>query len=156
LVVDDSADTADSLAELLKFHGHNVRVAFDGAGALQCVGAEVPDVVFLDIRMPDLDGCEVAQQIRARCAGAGKQPLLVAVTGCGTEADRARSNAAGFDLHLVKPVEPGVLVGLTERFRRLLAPPIPAEELESPPEEPPDRWSESRSNRYESQFVLRD
>jgi two-component system, OmpR family, response regulator len=139
LVVDDSADTADSLAELLRLHGRNVRVAFDGTSALRSVAAEVPDVVFLDILMPPgPDGCEVAERIRAHCAGHKKQPLLIAVTGCGTEVDRLRSAGAGFDLHLVKPVDPAVLVGMTERFRRgLLAPSVPADELEPPAEEPP-------------------
>jgi CheY-like chemotaxis protein len=128
LVVDDSVDAADSLAELLRHYGHTVRVAHNGESALRNVAAEVPDVVFLDILMPGPDGCAVAQHIRAYCAG-GKQPLIVAVTGCGTEADRLRSAGAGFDLHLVKPVDPAVLVGLTERFRRLLAPAIPVDEL---------------------------
>jgi DNA-binding response OmpR family regulator len=155
LVVDDSSDTADSLAELLNFHGHAVRVAFDGAGALRSVAAAVPDIVFLDIRLPDLDGCEVAERIRKLCAGGGKQPLLVAVTGCGTEADRLRSAGAGFDLHLVKPVAPGVLVGLTERFRRLLAPSIPADELDPPAEdEPPDRSSALASAPSGQRFFL--
>ncbi|MBN8908839.1 MAG: response regulator, partial [Rhodospirillales bacterium] len=132
LVVDDSQDTADSLAELLRHYGHAVRVALDGASALQCVTEEVPDVIFLDIMMPILDGCQVAERVRRLCAG-GRQPLLIAVTGCWSEADRFRSTGAGFDLHMVKPVDPALLVGMTERFRRLLAPSIPAGELESPP-----------------------
>jgi len=136
LVVDDSADTANSLAELLRLYGHAVQVAFGGESALRSVAAAVPDVVFLDILMPPgPDGCEVAERIRADCSEHNKQPLLIAVTGCGTEIDRLRSAGAGFDLHLVKPVDPAVLVGMTERFRRLLAPSVPADEFE-PPEEP--------------------
>jgi CheY-like chemotaxis protein len=130
LVVDDSIDCAESLAELLRMYGHTARVAFDGEAALQSVADDPPDVVFLDILMPPgPDGCEVARRVRVQCAGRGKQPLLIAVTGCGTDADRLRSAGAGFDLHLVKPVDPAALVGMTERFRRLLAPPIPVGEL---------------------------
>jgi CheY-like chemotaxis protein len=138
LVVDDSPDAANSLAELLSLHGHAVIVALGGAAALERIGERVPDVVLLDIRMPGMDGYEVARQIKERCAEEGKRPLLVAVTGCGSEADRARSTRVGFDLHLVKPVDPAVLVGMMERFRHLLAPPIPAEELDPPGGDGPD------------------
>lgn len=113
-------------------------VAYSGESALQSVAKEVPDVVFLDILMPDLNGCRVAELIRSRCAACGKRPFLVAITGCGTEEDQRRSAEAGFDLHLVKPVDLAVLVGMLERFRRLLAPPIPVDRLDQPIEEPPD------------------
>jgi CheY-like chemotaxis protein len=148
LVVDDSADTVDSLAELLSLYGHRVCVAFDGEQALQRVGVEVPDVVLLDIRMPGLDGCEVAKLIRARGTSAGKQPLLIAITGCGTDDDRFRTSAAGFDLHMVKPVDPAVLVGVMERFRRLLAPTTPAAEIEPHAEDPPDDAFNTNSFRH--------
>src|SRR5688500_11870732 len=115
LVVDDSTDTAESLAELLALQGHTVRFALNGADALRRVEEEAPDVALLDLRMPGLDGFTVAREIRARCAN-GKRPFLIAVTGCGTEADRLHSAEAGFDLHLVKPVDPAVLTGLLERF----------------------------------------
>src|SRR5262249_18746503 len=120
------------------------------------VAAEVPDVVLLDLRMPGLNGCEVAKRIRARCAGSGKQPLLVAVTGCGTDADRIRTSESGFDLHMVKPVDPAVLVGVMERFRRLLAPTIPAAEVKLPPEEPPEARSNICSVRYDAWLNLTD
>lgn len=155
LVVDDSADTAESLAEVLRHYGHTARVAFDGESALQSVATEVPDVVFLDILMPGLNGCEVASLIRERCAGR-KQPLLIAITGCATDADRVRSAGAGFDLHLIKPVDPALIVGLTERFRRLLAPPIPADQLEQPSEDPPDDWSALKLGHSGRRFALRD
>ena len=117
-----------------------MRVALNGEDALQCVDADRPDVVLLDIRMPGLDGLDVARLIRARCAGRGKQPILVAVTGCGTDGDRLLSAEAGFDLHLLKPVDPALLVGLMERFRRLLTPPTPASELDPPGDPPGDRF----------------
>jgi CheY-like chemotaxis protein len=138
LVVDDSQDTATSMAELLGLFGHVVQVAFDGEEALRVAAETPPDVVLLDLLMPRLDGCTVANQIRARCEGAGKRPLLIAVTGCGTDADRSRTTEAGFDLHLVKPVDPGVIVGVLERFRRLVAPTTPAAEVDPPAEDPPD------------------
>jgi CheY-like chemotaxis protein len=128
LVVDDSPDTARSTAELLTLMGYTVRVAFSGHAALRLAAAESPDVVLLDLRMPGMDGCEVARRLTAD--GAGKPPVIVAVTGCGTEEDRVRTAAAGFDLHLVKPVDPGVLVGLLRRLRRAITPP-------EPPEPPP-------------------
>ena len=140
LVVDDFADTAESEVELLSLQGHVVRVALNGEDALRCVDAERPDVVLLDIRMPGLNGHDVARLIRERCTEKGKQPIIVAVTGCDRETDRLQSAESGFDLHLVKPVDPALLVGLLERFRRLLAPPIPAPELDTPPEEPPAEW----------------
>jgi CheY-like chemotaxis protein len=137
LVVDDSADTVESVAELLLLRGHAVRVALNGEEALARVAESAPDVVLLDLRMPGLDGCAVARLIRARCAGAPKRPFLIAVTGSGSDADRLRSTEAGFDLHLVKPVDPAILFGLLERFRQLFTPPIPAP-LAPQPEDPPD------------------
>lgn len=138
LVVDDSADTAESEADLLAFQGHVVYVALDGEQALRCVELEPPDVVLLDIRLPGMDGYEVAKCILNRCVAVGRRPFIVAVTGCGAAADRQHSAEAGFDLHLVKPVEPALLVGILERYRRLLAPSIPATDLDPLAEDPPD------------------
>jgi len=143
LVVDDYLDTAESESDLLTLQGHVVRLALSGEDALRCVDELVPDVVLLDIRLPGMDGHEIARLIRERCATRGKQPFIVAVTGCGNEADRQQSAEAGFDLHLVKPVDPALLVGVLERYRRFLAPSIPAAELEPPVEEPPDAWSKT-------------
>lgn len=119
LVVEDQEDCAQSTAELLTLCGHAVRVASCGPDALRDVALEPPDVVLLDIQLPGPSGWEVAARLRER---AGKrQPLLVAVTGCGSDADRWRSADAGIDLHLVKPVEPTELVRLLAWVRDHLA-----------------------------------
>jgi PAS domain S-box-containing protein len=101
LVVDDNQDAAELIAEALTAAGHQVRTAFDGPAALAISQEFDPDVVFLDIGLPVMDGYEVARRMRAL---EGKRMTLVAVTGYGQEADRKRAMAAGFDSHLVKPV----------------------------------------------------
>jgi CheY-like chemotaxis protein len=121
LVVDDDVDTATSLAELLALHGYGTEVAFDGQQALDQIARVAPEVVLLDIWMPVLDGREVARIIRER-AGAGTRPFLVAVTGYETPDRAPNPDCALFDLYLVKPVEPGVVVGVLERIRRGFAP----------------------------------
>jgi len=105
LVVDDNADAAASLAELLRLDGHEVREATDGHEALVEADRFRPEVVLLDLGLPGLDGWEVAAALRRRPSG--DRALLVAISGYGRSEDRARSLAAGIDLHLVKPVEPG-------------------------------------------------
>src|SRR4051794_6787387 len=95
LVVDDDADTADSLADLLILHGHDARSATSGADALQLAADEPPDAVVLDLQMPGMDGWDLARRLSA----AAKPPLLIAVSGCGAEADRCRSIRAGIHLH---------------------------------------------------------
>lgn len=109
LVVDDDPDAAETTAELCRMYGHKARYALCGASAIQLADDETPDVVLLDVRMPGMDGCEVARRLAAR---PGKPPLLVAVTG---EQDSSRTSAAGCHLHLLKPVHPGLLVGLLSR-----------------------------------------
>ena len=107
LIVDDHLDAARTLDEVLRSLGHATRVAHDGAAALAAVEEFKPEVVLLDIGLPGMDGYEVARRMRARRSEA---PLrIVAITGWGQEADRARSAAAGFDQHLVKPVEESTL-----------------------------------------------
>jgi PAS domain S-box-containing protein len=101
LVVDDNVDAATALGELLKVLGHQTLVCFDGHQALETVPAFQPDVIVLDIGMPGMSGLDVAKQIRAN---GFSNVRLVAITGWGQEDDRARSRAAGFDFHLVKPV----------------------------------------------------
>jgi CheY-like chemotaxis protein len=101
LVVDDNRDAADSLAALLSAMGAEVQTAYDGRSALQLLDELQPEIVFLDIGMPEMDGYEVARRMRQRHGA--RDVLLVAVTGWGQPADRQRASEAGFDSHLVKP-----------------------------------------------------
>ena len=103
-MVDDKPDAADSLAMLLRMHGHDVCAVNDGPAVLTEADKFKPEVIFLDIGMPGMDGYEVARRLRQQSGH--ERVLLVAVTGWGQEEDRRRSFAAGFDRHLVKPVEP--------------------------------------------------
>jgi len=115
LVVDDNKDSAESLAMLLEIMGNDIRTAHDGIDALTIAQDFLPDVVLLDIGMPRLNGYEVARRMRAEPWGKGM--MLVAVTGWGLEEDRRRSQEAGFDAHIVKPVDPNVLTDLLTRRR---------------------------------------
>jgi PAS domain S-box-containing protein len=101
LVVDDNRDAAETLAALLDIMGHSAPVAADGHQALRMIASLRPSIVFLDIGMPGMSGYEVAQAVRADPQLDGVR--LVALTGWGGDADRARSSAAGFDAHLTKP-----------------------------------------------------
>ena len=104
LIADDNQDALESLALMLRLEGHEVHCASDGEEALALAGQRRPEIVVLDVGMPKLDGCEVARRIRAESWGRGA--VLVALTGWGQEVDRRRSREAGFDMHLVKPVDP--------------------------------------------------
>jgi CheY-like chemotaxis protein len=116
LVVDDNVDSAVSLGMLLKLAGQDVRVAYDGPAALRQAMDFRPQLVLLDIGMPGMDGYEVARRLRRQPSL--EDTLLVALTGWGQEEDRRRSAAAGFDHHLVKPVEPDALSGLLADLKR--------------------------------------
>jgi PAS domain S-box-containing protein len=107
LVVDDNRDAADLLKLALELAGHEVHVAYDGLAALHLVEQHHPELVLLDLGLPGLSGYEVATHLRAHPHH--PQPRLVALTGYGQEQDRRKSAEAGFDLHLVKPVELGTL-----------------------------------------------
>ena len=110
LVVDDERISATSLAKLLQIKGHEIRTAHDGLEAVGVADEFRPDVVLLDIGLPKMNGYDVAQRIRQQPWGQGM--VLTALTGWGQETDRQRSQAAGFDYHLVKPVAPSALADL--------------------------------------------
>jgi CheY-like chemotaxis protein/two-component sensor histidine kinase len=105
LVVDDNADAANSLVELLRLDGHEADAVYSANGALHAVETINPDVVLLDIGLPEMDGYQVAQQIRKNSSGI----RLIALTGYGQAEDIVRTHAAGFDAHMVKPVDFDVL-----------------------------------------------
>ncbi len=107
LVVDDNRDAANTLADLLQTIGADVRVAYDGATALEALSAFRPSVAMLDLGMPGMDGYEVARHIRA-LPGA-RDTTLIALTGWGQPSDRQRTRQAGFHHHLVKPVDIGAM-----------------------------------------------
>ena len=110
LVVDDNSDAADTLAELLEMYGHTVRTAYTGAQATERTLEFKPDIVFLDIGLPDMSGYEVA--VKLRQLPIPQQFLLVALTGYGQEHDRQSALAAGFNEHFAKPVDFGKLAAL--------------------------------------------
>jgi CheY-like chemotaxis protein len=107
LVVDDNRDLAESLAVVLRLWGHDVVVAYDGPEALESAQERPPEVVFLDIGLPHLDGFEVARRMRADPVM--RHARIVAITGYGRDEDYRRSQEVGIDLHLTKPVDPIVL-----------------------------------------------
>ena len=116
MIVDDNQDAALSLEMLLKLQGHDVAVAHSGTAALAMTDTYKPDVVFLDIGMPGMDGYEVARRLR-------RQPglenvVLVAVTGWGQQEDRERTSAAGFNHHVVKPPELAALQKVLADLKR--------------------------------------
>ena len=115
MVVDDNKDAAVSLAMLLRLQGHEVRVAHDGAAALELAKAYRPALIFLDIGMPSMDGFEVASRVR-RTPGL-ERTVLVALTGWGQQEDRRRTAEAGFHHHLVKPPEPKAVEGLISALK---------------------------------------
>jgi CheY-like chemotaxis protein len=107
LVVDDNRDAADSLRLVLEYSGHQVAVAYSGHDGLQAAEQYQPDVVLCDLGLPGLDGYGVARQLRDNPTTAPAR--LIAVTAYGQDVDRRRSHEAGFEQHLVKPVDPDTL-----------------------------------------------
>jgi PAS domain S-box-containing protein len=103
LIVDDNVDAADSMAVLLELKGHECQTVYEGHGVLAVARAFQPDVVLLDLGLPGLSGFEVARQLR--CELEGEVPVMIAVTGQGQPEDRERAHEAGFDHHLLKPVD---------------------------------------------------
>jgi two-component system, chemotaxis family, CheB/CheR fusion protein len=116
LIIDDNEDGAQSLAMLLELSGHQTKMAHDGLQGLEIAAEFRPDVVLLDIGLPRLNGYEVGRRIRAQPWGKGM--LLLAMTGWGQEEDRNRSREAGFDAHIVKPVDHDELMKLLGSLRR--------------------------------------
>jgi signal transduction histidine kinase/ActR/RegA family two-component response regulator len=112
LIADDNRDAADSLGMLLELAGHDVKVTHSGAAALAAGESYHPDVVILDIGMPDMSGYDIARA--ARQESWGKSAHLIALTGWGQAADKERAMAAGFDRHLVKPIDADILNALLE------------------------------------------
>jgi signal transduction histidine kinase/ActR/RegA family two-component response regulator len=114
MIADDNADLAESMAMLLGLEGHEVRVAHDGPAALELADAFQPNAAVLDIGLPSLSGYELARELRSRQHGDGL--LLIAATGYGQPEDRARAKGAGFDLHMVKPVDPQIVAAEIARW----------------------------------------
>jgi len=116
LIVEDNIDAADALAVLVQLLGHSADVAYDGRGALEALERIRPDVMLIDIGLPDIDGFEVAR--RARLLPAGEKMLLAALSGYGQDGDKQRAREAGFDHHLTKPIEMDALTKLLGRADR--------------------------------------
>ena len=114
LVVDDNPDSAQSLGFLLEHSGHTVRLAHDGQEALRVASEFQPDIAFLDIGLPKLDGYELARAIRSESWG--ERIVLFALTGWGQEDDRRRARAAGFNGHLTKPIDPDRIDALIAEY----------------------------------------
>ena len=110
LIVEDKRDTAESLQRFLELVGYDVRIAYSGLDGLHAAREWLPDCVLCDIGLPGLNGWEVAQALRQEPATAAIR--LIAITGYGSEADKQRSHQAGFERHLVKPVDPADLLEL--------------------------------------------
>ncbi|MEO7150677.1 MAG: ATP-binding protein, partial [Burkholderiaceae bacterium] len=116
LLIDDNVDAAEMLAMLLEMSGHAVEIALDGPQGLACFERERPQVVLCDIGLPEMDGYEVARRMRASGTGNAGMPLMVALTGYDGPTARARALLAGFDRHLVKPVDPDEVLRLIDVF----------------------------------------
>ena len=116
LVVDDNVDAADTIVLLLRQSGHDVRAVYSGEAALSAVEEYQPNIVILDIGLPEMDGYEIARRLRQRPQLANV--WLIAMTGYGTDSDRQRSQEAGFDHHLVKPVDPQKVEELLARLTK--------------------------------------
>ncbi len=114
LIVDDNADAAEMLAEALAAMGHETRVAFDGPSGLDAAAGFVPDIAFLDIGLPAMDGYELARKLRTQLPTPSLR--LVALTGYGQDTDRKRSAEAGFDSHMVKPINIEAIASAIKRL----------------------------------------
>lgn len=113
LVIDDNVEMARGLAKLLERHGHLVQVACDGPSGLDVARATCPQFVLLDIALPGMDGYQVVAQLREEQAT--KDAVIIAISGYGGDEDRQRSHHAGFDYHLVKPIDHEELLEILSR-----------------------------------------
>jgi CheY-like chemotaxis protein len=120
LVVDDNVDSADAMALLVRYYGHDVLVAHDGEDALRLAETYRPHAILLDLGLPRVDGYEVTRRLRAESWAA--RTTIVAISGWGQDADLQRSRQAGCDHHLVKPAEPQALKTLLDDLGRSLSP----------------------------------
>jgi len=118
LLAEGNAGNAEFMTVLLEADGHQVQVAPNGPAALRLAQAYPPDVILLEIRLPGMDGWEVARRLLEQPSG--KRPFCIAITSCGTEADRRRSKEAGIDLHLLKPVDTRCLRTVLRRLQAIL------------------------------------
>jgi CheY-like chemotaxis protein len=116
LIVDDNVDGADSLCAALAASGYEARAVYGGAAGILAGWVLQPDVVLLDLNMPSPDGYETCAAMKNEAWG--RRALVVAISGWGPEADRRRTNAHGFDDHLVRPVEPAYLLRVLDRLLR--------------------------------------
>lgn len=114
LLVDDNIDAAESLAQLLELSGHEVRTAGDGSNAMKLAQEFLPEVVFCDLGLPGMSGYDVARELRS--LPAGRDIVLAALTGYGQPSDREKTARAGFDAHLVKPVDPSVIESFLDDY----------------------------------------
>lgn len=137
LVVDDNRDGADALLELLTARGATVYARYCGAGAVEAAVALEPDVVILDVAMPVMDGCEAAERIRS---AAVPVPFMIALTGLRDTRTCDRAKQCGFDLHFIKPIEPGDLLHTLNAVKRILV------TRRSPSGDIPDGSYRSRKN----------
>lgn len=115
LIIDDNVDAAHTLGALCEYMGHEVEFAYDGGAGLDAARRLRPDVVFLDLALPRMDGFEVARQLRADPVL--RDALIIAVTGSAQEEARQRVREAGFDHHLVKPADPAFIESLLSTRR---------------------------------------
>jgi len=120
LLAEGDTGNAECMALLLQIWGHQVQIAQSGPAALHMAQADLPDVVILEIRLPGMDGWEIARRLQSKPTG--KRPFCIAVTSCITEVDRFRSKEAGIDLHLAKPLKPGYLRKILRRFQAIIKP----------------------------------
>lgn len=131
LIIEDQADSANSTAMLLRLYGHEVSITANGPDGIQSARQDKPDVVLLDIGLPGMDGHSVAKQILDHRTA--RTPLLIALTGFGQDSDRQRSAEAGIDMHLLKPVDPGLLESILRAFQTELYPGATRGETDSTP-----------------------